>query len=82
MTNLNNLAAELNDRPEVDFAKVWKDRRIYVTLVGVNKSFAGDRNLNIYFDAKAGWIDEGHKGTKSPALQDSYKSFYDGVINA
>ena len=36
----------------VETATVWKERRVYVNLVGANRSFAGDRNLKAYYDGR------------------------------
>lgn len=81
MTNLQDIAAEVATRPEVHSVNVWKDRRVYVNFVGYNPKFAGDRNHKVYYDIKAGWVDEGHKGTKSRDYSDSYAAFYKAYLD-
>lgn len=80
MTNLNEIAAEVAARPEVSSASVWKDRRVYVNFVGYNSRFAGDRNHKVYYDIKAGWVEDGNKGTKSSAYSDSFAKFHDAYL--
>ncbi|OOF85160.1 hypothetical protein [Rodentibacter ratti] len=46
----------------------WQDRRIYINLSSKNKSFAGDRNYQLYFDLAANeLVSKNVKGTVSSA---------------
>jgi len=58
----------------VETATVWKERRVYVNLVGANRSFAGDRNLKAYYDGRR-WVFDGYKGTMSRDFADSFEAF-------
>lgn len=80
MTNLIEIAKEIEARPEVYSVNVWKDRRVYVNFVGYNPRFAGDRNHKVYYDIKAGWVEDGNKGTKSSAYSSSVAKFYNEVM--
>lgn len=73
--DLATMAKQLLDRPDVYTAKVWQDRRIYVGLTGYDKSWAGDRNLKMYYDPKLGWVYEGFKGLMSHGFRASFASF-------
>ena len=75
MSNLTALATEVAARPEVASAKVWNDRRVYVNFVGFDGSKAGDRNAKCYYDAKAGWVIDGLKGTMSSEFNRSIRAF-------
>lgn len=68
----------------VSSANIWADRRVYVNFVGHDKSFAGCRNLKIYYDIKAGWRVEGIKGTYASEFLHNARAFCRalGLLNA
>lgn len=73
--NLDEVKTELDGKAYVYSTSIWKDRRIYLNLVGANRTFAGDRNLRVFFDEKIGWVYEGFKGTMSNAHTSSFDAF-------
>jgi hypothetical protein len=76
MTTLQQIAAETAALPEVETAKIWQDRRVYVSIVGRNSSFAGDRNASVYYDGKAQkWRIDGLKGTMSSEFKANIRKF-------
>ena len=81
MTDLNQLAADLNEKDYIASAKVWQDRRIYVTFASTDRGFRGDRNAKTYYEAGEWHIDHG-KGTNSPGYNEAFNNFYDAHIAA
>ena len=75
MTDLHAIATELADHPAVYSTNVWNDRRVYVNLVGSDRSYAGDRSLKVFFDAKLGWVFDEGKGIRTSALNASLDQF-------
>lgn len=65
-------------------ATIWNGRRVYVNFVGFDRSFAGCRNLKVYYDAKAGWRFEGDKGTYPSEFISNARKFasHVGIVNA
>ena len=76
---LDQIAAEVAEYSEVASAKVWNDRRVYINFVGFDRSFAGCRNLKVYYDAKTGWRFEGDKGTYASEFIRNARSFAERV---
>ena len=74
MTDLNQIAKEIAELDVVASASVWNDRRVYVNLVGFDRSFAGDRNTKVFFDPKTGWNADLGKGTTSRKFYDSLEA--------
>lgn len=62
MKTLAEIKAEAEAFDGVYSANIWNDRRVYVNFVGYDRSFAGCRNLRVYYDIKAGWQFDGDKG--------------------
>lgn len=62
MTNLIEIKTEAEKFDGVYSASVWSDRRVYVNFVGADRSFAGCRNLKVYYDDNSGWQFHGDKG--------------------
>jgi len=71
---LQEIAAAAENKSFVETATVWRERRVYVNLVGANRSFAGDRNLKVYYDGRR-WVFDGYKGTMSRDFADSFAAF-------
>lgn len=59
---LKEIKAEVEAFEGVYSASIWNDRRVYVNFTGFDRSFAGCRNLKVYYDIKSGWRFEGDKG--------------------
>lgn len=76
---LTEIAAEADQFPGVHSAKVWNDRRVYINFVGFDRSFAGCRNLKVYFDAKLGWTFDGDKGTYASEFIRNARAFAEHV---
>jgi len=79
---LDTIIDQIKDRADVYSAKIWNDRRVYVNLTGADSSFAGDRNIKVYYDIKSGWVIDGMKGTMSTLCAHSLASFREEVIAA
>lgn len=76
MTDLNQIALEIAELPEVYSARVWDNRRVYVNITGRNDKFAGDRNAKVFFDAKLDrWVIDGLKGCMSGEFLRNIKAF-------
>ncbi len=80
MTNLKDIAAAAEKLDCVYSASIWNDRRVYVNLVGADRSYAGDRNLKVYWDAKSGWVIDGLKGIMTSECRESLNSFKSAMI--
>jgi len=65
MTTLTEMAATAAALPMVESARVWKDKRVYVTLYDCQRSYRGDQSHQLYYCADRGWINETGKGTRS-----------------
>lgn len=78
-TTLEAIAADAMQRPEVYDAKIWDNRRVYINFVGYDRSFAGCRNLKVYYDSKAGWRFEGAKGTYPSEFINNARAFAEHV---
>jgi hypothetical protein len=72
---LSEIAAEAKAFPGVYAAKIWQDRRVYINFVGYDTSFAGCRNLKIYYDVKAGWRIDGIRGNLSREFAANARAF-------
>lgn len=81
MTNLKEIAAAAEKMDCVYGASIWNERRVYVNLVGADRSFAGDRNLKVFWDAKAGWVVDGLKGTMTSKCRESLEAFKTAMID-
>ena len=56
-------------------ANDWKGKRIYINLASCDKSFAGNRNYQLYYDIAAGQlISKTGKGTTSRQFDADVKS--------
>ena len=75
MTTISEIIAEVSALPQVDSAKPWEGRRVYVNIAGRNNSFAGDRNAKVWWDAKTGWHIEGLKGNRSATFGANLRAF-------
>ncbi len=62
MTDLNTIKTEAEKFEGVYSASIWNDRRVYINFVGADRSFAGCRNLKVYYDIREGWQFTGDKG--------------------
>lgn len=72
---LAEIAKQASDHAGVYAANVWNERRVYINFVGYNRTFAGDRNLKVFYDPKLGWVVEGTKGIISSAMRRSAVAF-------
>jgi hypothetical protein len=75
MTTLNEVKAEIEKLPCVYSASIWNERRVYVNLIGQDKSWNGDRTARVYFESKLGWVIDKGKGFTSTAFQKSLDDF-------
>ena len=76
ITSLDIIANGAEALPFVRTAKVWKDRRVYVTLAAAPSSANGDRNLKIYYDgASKTWVVEPYKGYLSDGMSTALEAF-------
>lgn len=84
MTNLIEIKTEAEKFEGVYSASVWNDRRVYVNFVGFDRSFAGCRNLKVYYDVKAGWCFDGDKGTYASDFIRNARAFAEhvGMVNS
>ncbi|RPD86287.1 hypothetical protein EGK75_09200 [Neisseria weixii] len=56
------------------YAKEWNNRRIYINLNTCDRSFAGNRSYQLYFDISAGkLVSKIGKGTTSRAFDADVK---------
>ncbi|ODT13494.1 MAG: hypothetical protein ABS35_37690 [Kaistia sp. SCN 65-12] len=62
MANLSEIKTEAEKFEGVYSTSIWNDRRVYINFVGADRSFAGCRNLKVYYDIKTGWQFQGDKG--------------------
>lgn len=84
MTDKTKLQDAATAAEALDFVysvKIWKDRRVYVNLVGADFGFAGDRNLKIFWDPKMGWVADLPKGTMTSACHDNWQAFRAAMID-
>lgn len=76
---LAEIKAAAEKHPGVYSANFWADRRVYINFVGFDRSFAGCRNLKVYYDIKGGWRFEGDKGTYAPEFIRNARAFAESV---
>ena len=81
---LTEIKAEAEAFAGVASANVWADRRVYINFIGFDRSFAGCRNLKVYYDIKAGWRFEGDKGTYASEFIRNARAFAAsvGMVNS
>jgi len=77
MTTQSEIIAEVSKLDSVYSAKAFGDKRVYVNIVGYNRSFAGDRNAKVFWDTKLGWRIEGLKGNMSHEFARNIRAFAD-----
>lgn len=76
---LEEIAAEARAHPGVSSAKVWNNRRVYVSFVGFDGSFAGCRSLKVYYDKDLGWTKDKHKGFAPEKFSENARAFAESV---
>ena len=76
---LAEIKAEAEAFAGVSSANIWNDRRVYINFVGYDRSFAGCRNLKVYYDIKTGWQFEGAKGTYTSDFARNARAFAEHV---
>lgn len=60
----------LMDAGIAGYAKEWQGRRIYINLDACDRSFAGNRSYQLYYDiATASLVSKAGKGTVSSAYR-------------
>lgn len=78
-TSLETLKAEIEARPDVLSAKIWENRRLYVTLDGATRGYKGDRNWSVWFDARSGaWTAE--KKSRGTITSAAFEAVLDGFL--
>ena len=81
---LSEIKTEVEALEGVYSANIWADRRIYINFVGFDRSFAGCRNLKVYYDINSGWRFEGDKGTYASEFIRNARAFaaHVGLVNS
>ena len=80
MIDLKEIKKQAEAIEGVYSANIWNDRRVYINFVGYDKSFAGCRNLRVYFDVRIGaWTFEGDKGNYASEFIRNARNFAEAV---
>ena len=79
MTALSEIKTEAEKFEGVYSASIWNDRRVYINFAGADRSFAGCRNLKVYYDARTGWQFEGDKGNYPSSFIRNARAFAEHV---
>jgi hypothetical protein len=70
--NAKAINAKMTEAGIAGYAKDWQGRRVYINLDACDRSFAGDRNYQLYLDiATQKLVSKAGKGTLSRAFSEA-----------